>query len=115
MTQESLGAGQKFAIGAALSTSLAVLGRNFVTFVGLVVLIGIPYIIVTVIGMGAGPQQGGGMSMALGGMMIVGGLVALLTYVVAQAAINFGTFQDLRGQKAEIGNACARVSPLCRA
>jgi len=108
MAQESMGAGQGFSIGAALSTSMAVLGRNFTTFLVLVVLVGIPYIIITVIGMGAaGSQAGDGMSMALGGMMIVGGLVALLTYVVAQAAINYGTFQDLRGQKAEIGE-CLR-------
>jgi hypothetical protein len=113
MTQESLAADQKFAIGTVLSTSLAVLGRNFATFIGIAVLIGIPYIIVTVIGMGAVPQgpvegmESGSMSMAVAGMMMVGGLVALLTYVVAQAAINFGTFQDLRGQKAEIGE-CLR-------
>jgi len=108
MTQENVGAGQRFSIGNVLSTSLAVLGRNFITIFGLVVLVGIPYIIVTVIGMGgAGSQAEGGMSVALGGMMVVGGLVALLTYVVAQAAINYGTFQDLRGQRAEIGE-CLR-------
>jgi hypothetical protein len=112
MAQESAAAGQGFGIGATLSTSLAVLGRNLVTFVAIAVLIGIPYILVIMIGAGAaGVTQGAdgaeSMSVAMGATMAIGGLVALLTYVVAQAAINYGAFQDLRGQKPVLGD-CLR-------
>jgi hypothetical protein len=112
MAQDSMAAGQRFEIGTTLSTTLSVLGRNIVTFLAIAVLIGIPYILVIVIGIGVAPrgQPDGspGMSVAVGAMMAIGGLVAFLTYVVAQAAINFGAFQDLRGQKPEIGECLRR-------
>jgi hypothetical protein len=106
MAQDSMAGGRPFEIGTTLSTTFSVLGRNIVTFLAISVLIGIPYILIVVLGVGMG-ASGGDMSAAMGAMAMIGALVALLTYVVAQAAINYGAFQDLRGNRPQIGD-CLR-------
>jgi hypothetical protein len=42
------------------------------------------------------------------GMIGVSSIILLLTNVLSQSAINYGTFQDLRGQKASFGDCLGR-------
>src|SRR5690348_14869476 len=108
MAQDSIAASRGFDIGTVLTTSVAVLRRNLATFLVIAVLIGIPYIVIIALG-AFGMAMGGSsaMSAGVGAMMMIGGLVALMTYIVAQAAINYGAFLDLNGRKAEVGE-CLR-------
>lgn len=113
MTQETIGAGAaRFEIGRVISTSLAVFTRNFVPFFVISLLIGIPYILVSFWMLGtvdvAAIEQTGQLPPGFWGMVVVGALVYLLTVVLIQATLVFGTVQDLRGQKASFGDCLAR-------
>jgi MFS family permease len=112
MVQEALGS-TRFEIGRVISTSLAVFGRNLVPFVILALVIGIPYILVSFWG-AISPedieaiQASGQLPPGFWGMIIVAVLIFMLTNALTQSAIVFGTFQDLRGQRASIGECLAR-------
>lgn len=113
MAQDSISAGSaNFTVGGVLSTSIAVFSRNLVPFFVLALVIGIPYMGVSI---GAAStldlqsiQETGQVPPGFWGMVIVGSLIYLLTYVVTQSVIIYGTFQDLRGQKAAFGDCLAR-------
>jgi MFS family permease len=113
MAQDSISASSPhFEIGRVISTSLAVFSRNFGPFFVLALVIGIPYIGISV---GAASsldlssiEQTGQLPPGFWGMVIIGSLIYLLTYVVTQSVIIYGTFQDLRGQKASFGDCLAR-------
>jgi hypothetical protein len=114
MTQDNFGSGAvRFEIGRVISISLAVFGRNLVPFLILSVLIGIPYIVVSLwfansIGDVAAIQATGQLPSGFWGMMIVGMLIFILTNALTQSAIVYGTFQDLRGQKASFSECLSR-------
>jgi hypothetical protein len=105
---QSIGAtGTQFQIGRVISTSLAVLGRNLVPFLLLAVAIGIPYLVVQISLIGsidmAAVERTGQIPDGFFGMMAIVFIIGMLTYVMTQAVIIYGTVQDLRGQKAGFG------------
>ena len=101
-----------FAIGTVISTSLAVFSRNLVPFSLIALVIGIPYIVVGFSDSGsidpAMIEQTGQIPSGFWAMAAIGFLIYLLTYMLTQSAIVFGTFQDLRGQRASTAACLAR-------
>ena len=102
----------RFEIGKVISTSIAVFGRNLVPMSVIAVVIGIPYILVNLWTLGsvdpAEIEQTGQLPNGFWGMVAVGTVIYLLTYMLTQSAIIFATLQDLRGQKARFGDCLAR-------
>ncbi len=113
MAHYSVSAGsEQFGIGRVISTSIAVFGRNLIPFFLLALVIGIPYIGISV-GFATNLdvttiQQTGQLPPGFWGLVIIGSLIYLLTYVVIQSVLIYGTFQDLRGQKAAFGDCLVR-------
>jgi hypothetical protein len=103
---------ERFEIGQVISTSLAVFGRNIVPFFVLAVVIGIPYILISFWAATnldvATIQQTGQVPSGFWGMVAIASLIYLLTYVLTQSVLIYGTFQDLRGQRASFGDALGR-------
>jgi hypothetical protein len=113
MVDGIVSANTRFGIGTVLSTTFSVLMRNIVTFAAITAIIGIPYIALIIWGAShaaslvAAVKAGHfppGFFAAVGGFA----LVFTLTSVFVQAAINYGTFQDLRGQKADLVDCLMR-------
>lgn len=96
----------QFSIGSVIGSSIGVYARNFVSFSILALLIGVIDLIVTFVW----PQDEA--AIAAGQIsytgLIIGVLALFLVYGLTQAAIIYGTFQDLRGQKASVGDCIAR-------
>ncbi len=96
----------EFSIGRVIGSSLGVYARNFVSFSVLALLIGA---IALVIGLINEPDPA---ALAAGQINYAGagvnGLVFLLVNGLTQAAIIYGTFQDLRGQKAGLVDCITR-------
>jgi hypothetical protein len=113
MAQDSMAAGQRFEIGRTLSTALAVYIRNLGPFTVVTALIGIPYIAITLWSTSSvadlqAASQTGSLPPGFFGMIAVGAVILLLTNTLSQAAINYGTFQDLRGQRASFSDCLGR-------
>src|SRR5581483_720505 len=113
MAQDTMAAGQRFEIGRVLATSFSVFSRNLVPFMVITLLIGIPYILVSfwLLGSVADIQaqaRAGQVPSGFFGMIGISMIVLLLTNILSQSAINYGTFQDLRGQKASFGDCLGR-------
>lgn len=112
MAQDISATGARFEIGRVISTSLAVFGRNLVPFFVIAVIIGIPYILVTFLFASsvdiAAIQATGQIPDGFWGMWAIAMLISIVTYSLIQAAIVYGTVQDLRGQKASFGDCLAR-------
>jgi len=105
---------QDFAVGTVISNSLSVLFRNVVTFAVVTVVGAIPMIVLLLLGVASFPMAG---LAARQGIDLTGGvtaglvvffIIAVLTYLLIQSAISFGTFQDLRGERARIGDCIGR-------
>jgi hypothetical protein len=98
----------QFSIGSVIGSSFGVYARNFISFTILALLIGLIELVIGFIW--PAPAQDGFISTTEVGYtgVIVTILVTLLVYGLTQAAIIYGTFQDLRGQKASIGDCIAR-------
>lgn len=96
----------QFSIGRVIGSSFGVYARNFISFTILALLIGVISLVLglTIAEDPAALAAGQINYMATGvgflGLMVVNGLT--------QAAIIYGTFQDLRGQKAGLGDCIAR-------
>jgi hypothetical protein len=115
MTDQTLSApsAPQFTIGHAVSTSFAVLLRNIVPFIIIAAIIAIPYIIIARL---LAPDPAVVQAAAQQGQLPPGFLTALLipmavlvaTSSLTSAALVYGTFQDLRGQKATIGDSLSR-------
>ena len=119
---------QPFSIGSVIGQSLAVLGRNLVSFLLIALIVTIAmYIVIGVTAViffgaammsGASMMPSGGESMgplamlSLGGTAVVGIIVIVVLAVaisqLSTAAITFGTIQDLRGRRAGIGECLSR-------
>ncbi len=112
MTAQGFGApgAPQFTIGKVISTSLAVLIRNFVPFAIIAAIISVPYMIVE--------RNFAVDPVALQAMIKQGQLpwtnvavylaVIVATSSLTSAALVYGTFQDLRGQRATIGDSLTR-------
>jgi hypothetical protein len=92
-----------FSIGKVLTTAFAVLIRNLAPFAAVALILGIPFILVsdwsTAETVPGHPNYG-----AQGIKLLVG----LLTSALTTSALTYGTFQDLRGQRAGFGDILAR-------
>jgi hypothetical protein len=112
MAQDIGATGAQFSIGRVISTSLAVFGRNLVPFLVLAFIIGIPYLVVTFMAASsldlAVIEQTGQLPPGFWGMILVSSIIFMLTYSLTQATIIYGTVQDLRGQRAPLGDCIAR-------
>jgi hypothetical protein len=97
----------QFSIGAVIGSSFGVYARNFVSFSILALLIGAISLVLGLLM----PQPTEAEMMAgqvSWGAIGLGAIAAILVNGLTQAAIIYGTFQDLRGQKAGIGDCIAR-------
>jgi hypothetical protein len=106
----------QFSISNVLGTSFAVIARNAVAFLLIAIVISIPSIVISRL-VGVDPavyesqinQQNvlyySNVS-TLGGLLSI--LVGLITSSLVTAALVYGTFQDLRGQKANLGDLLSR-------
>ncbi|WP_119299569.1 hypothetical protein [Dongia deserti] len=107
----------QFSIGRVIGDSFGVLARNIVSFGILALLIGLidllfslfyfdPALLAATL---SGPSQIDPTMLQPNWTAIgVGALVTMIVSSLTQAAIIYGTFQDLRGQKASIGDCVAR-------
>jgi hypothetical protein len=95
----------RFGIGRVLSTAFAVLMRNFLPFVTVAIIIGIPLILLSYWEGQSAPAPQAAANGARIGQFGVGLLITLLVSAVTQSALTFGTLQDLRGQRTGFG-AC---------
>jgi hypothetical protein len=121
------GGAPRFSVGTVISTSLSVLFANVWSFLVIILAVGVPagvLIVGSVAIMAASTGQASGVE---GGINLGGGptqvlflifiaILAVLAYLLIQAAMTYGTMQSLRGRKAGIG-ACisSGLSALPRA
>jgi len=121
MAQDNFGGGAvRFNIGQVISTSIAVFLRNLVPFTVITVIVGIPYILISLLGGAsldpAEIEQTGQLPSGFWGMALITMLIFILTYALTQSALIDGTVQDLRGQRASFGDCLSRgLSALPRA
>jgi hypothetical protein len=106
----------QFSIGNVLATSFAVIRRNIVAFLLLAIVISIPYIVIKRM-VGVDPQvyqeqinQQHTLYFARLGSSgsWIRMIVSIVTSSLVTAALVYGTFQDLRGQRAAIGDLVRR-------
>jgi hypothetical protein len=105
MTQDGIvGGAARFSVGGVLAGSLSLLLRNFVPFMLITILLSIPSFLI-----GYWEYSRPGDPEALyNPISLLSGLVSLLTTALTQSALTYGTLQDLRGQRAGIGDCIAR-------
>lgn len=104
----------QFSIGRVIGDSFGVYARNFVSFSILALLIGLVDLLFNGLFLASAmpgatqdpsqidPTQFNWMP------IVLGGLVSMFVTTLTQATLIYGTFQDLRGQKASIGTCIAR-------
>ena len=105
--------GKQFAIGKVLGTSLAILGRNFVSFAIIAIVVQVPILLAQLY---LDPNFNPGATVPVVPDMASSftylGIVMLISAVVnglTVAALIYGSFQDLRGQKVGLGECFARA------
>ena len=101
----------QFSIGRVIGDSFGVLARNIVSFGILALLISLLQLLFEFFAVGALQPEAAVDPTAMEinwGPAILGVLIAVLVSALTQAAIIYGTFQDLRGQKAGIGDCISR-------
>jgi hypothetical protein len=100
----------QFSIGRVIGDSFGVYARNFVSFTALALVIGLVSLLFQLFlilpMMARGVQDPTQMSWGL--MLLGGSVIPMIVNALTQATIIYGTFQDLRGQKASIGDCIAR-------
>jgi len=106
----------QFSIGRVIGDSFGVYARNFVGFTALALVIGLLDLLFALFvadpQMGAAQMDPSQMDPAMMepnyGVVALSALITIIVGALTQAAIIYGTFQDLRGQKASIGDCIAR-------
>jgi hypothetical protein len=99
----------QFSIGRVIGDSFGVLARNIVSFGILALLISLLQLLFEFFVVGASQPGADPTAVDINwGPAILGVLIAVLVSALTQAAIIYGTFQDLRGQKAGIGDCISR-------
>jgi MFS family permease len=109
-------AAPQFGIGRVMGTSFSVLGRNFVPFITLSIICGIPNILFSLLNpdlrqvlsgnFQPTPRVGFGSGHLT--LTLVGYVVSILCYSLNQSALVFGTFQDLQGRRADFAAIVSR-------
>ena len=104
MAQETttFGAAFAFSPGRVISASFGVLGRNLVPFVIVTFIISLPYLAIQTWLDYALAHAEPGSSLSGANFAII--LVQSITFGLVQAALTYGTVQDLRGEHAGIGD-----------
>jgi hypothetical protein len=109
---------ERFSIGRVIGDSFGVYARNFAGLSLLALLIGLVELLVTIFYLLPNQVEASGeFRVRIGGpgeftvygfdaLVLI--FIMLLTYSLTQAAITYGTFQDLRGDKAGVGVCVAR-------
>jgi len=104
----------QFSIGRVIGDSFGVYARNFVSFTALALIIGVIdllfvvlYVAPAMMSVNQDPAQID-LAQINWGAIALGGVVTMIVGTLTQATIIYGTFQDLRGQKASIGDCIAR-------
>lgn len=97
----------QFSIGRVIGDSLGVYARNFVSFSVLALVIGVLSLLVSMYHLSQSPQAAAGEMPDLSGAGI-DVLVSMLVNALTQAAIIYGTFQDLRGSRAGFTDCISR-------
>ena len=99
----------QFSIGRVIGDSFGVYARNFVSFTALALVIGLVslffQLLIFVPMMVSGAQDPTQMNW---GLVFLGSVIPMIVNALTQATIIYGTFQDLRGQRASIGDCIAR-------
>jgi len=93
-----------FSIGRVLGQGFGVFARNFISFTLLALLIGLIDLLARIFYFIPNQVGAPGEFRVTGFDVIALIFVTLLTYSLTQATIIYGTFQDLRGDKAQIGS-----------
>jgi hypothetical protein len=111
-TMRAAGAPQ-FSIGHVLGTSFSVLLRNLASFFVIAIIVSIPSILVArfyaIDPMVAQEYyRQGQLPPGFASSTLVSMAITILTSSLMSAALIFGTFQDLRGQRASIGDSISR-------
>lgn len=96
----------QFSIGGVLSSSFGVYARNFVSFTVLGLIIGLVNLAFELL-LAAGPAAAAAETVDYV-PIIVGFLISVLVGGLTQAAVIYGTFQDMRGSKAGPGDCIVR-------
>src|SRR5687768_2120832 len=102
-----LSASAPFSPGRTLATSFGVFSRNLPAFLAITFVISLPYILLqTWLDYALGDTAEGepGLTAASFGILVV----QTVTFGFVQAALTYGTVQDLRGQPAGIGDCFRR-------
>jgi hypothetical protein len=104
----------QFSIGRVIGDSFGVYARNFVSFTALALIIGIIdllfvvlYVAPAMMVLDQDPEMIDPTQINWGAIAL-GGVVTMIVGTLTQATIIYGTFQDLRGQRASIGDCIAR-------
>lgn len=99
----------QFSIGRVIGDSFGVYTRNFVSFTALALVIGLLDLLFALfVANPSEVQMDPAMMQPNYGIVAVSGLITMIVGALTQAAIIYGTFQDIRGQKASIGDCIAR-------
>jgi hypothetical protein len=118
--QQSFGAAPlRFSVGDVIGASLALLRRNFWQFFAVALVIGIPLLALSLAltlwaavpdapPTASGPQMFSALGAPAALRSMVLAFVAVLTYFMIQAAINYGALQDLRGERPAVGRCIGR-------
>jgi Membrane domain of glycerophosphoryl diester phosphodiesterase len=96
----------QFSIGSVLSSSFGVYARNFVSFTVLGLIIGVVNLAFELL-FAADPAAAAAETVDYV-PIIVGFLISVLVGGLTQAAVIYGTFQDMRGSKAGLGDCIVR-------
>ena len=99
----------QFSIGRVIGDSFGVYARNFVSFTALALVIGLVslafQLLILVPMMVSGAQDPTQINW---GLVFLGSVIPMVVNALTQATIIYGTFQDLRGQRAGIGDCITR-------
>lgn len=99
----------QFSIGRVIGDSFGVYARNFVSFTALALVIGLLDLLFALfVANPSTVQMDPAMMQPDYGIVLMSALITMIVGALTQAAIIYGTFQDIRGQKASIGDCIAR-------
>jgi hypothetical protein len=110
----------EFRVGRVFSRSFGILTRNFVKFFLLTVIATVPSLILVLVGASSIASQGPNGAPNISGAAIAaaggGVLLWLVLYMLSQAVVLYGAFQDMRGRPFSIGTSLkwglARLLPI---
>jgi len=106
-TAATVEVGPQFRIGAVIGRGFSILFRNIVPFGLLALIVYSPYIVLIALGLDSstGFEEDSGLFIAIA---LAAGFGYMLLYFLLNAAVVYGTVQDLRGGKATLGACLGR-------